>query len=342
MITKNWNNYLKSFPPEMQDVYFTEEYVKLYENEKDTAECFVYLADKKVFLFPYLKRQINLLQGEYYDFETPYGYGGPLSNTDDNSFMEDALESMKEEFIAGNFVCGFIRFHPLLENQTQVANSGFINTINDRKTVYIDLKQSVDRIWEDQIHSKHRNAIRKAEVSSLKFEIDLSFKNLDKFIELYEGTMTALGADSFYYFDKSYYENLIHKLGDNAFLGVVKKDSQIISSAIFFRYGLYGHYHLAGSDVESLALCPNNYLIYSVMKYLREQGVKLFHLGGGTSSDSDNGLYKFKKRFSTNEKNFYIGKVVFDQDMYLKLCKDWQLLHPEKKQLRNLLLCYRY
>ena len=339
MITKSWNNYLVNFPVEKKDIYFTEEYVKLYENEKDTAECFVYIEGDKTFLFPYLKRQINLCNGKYYDFETQYGYGGPVSNVEDKKFITRSLLAMEQDFLENNIVCGFVRFHPLLDNY-KLFNSDFIKIINERKTVCVDLRQSLDHIWNDQIHSKHRNAIRKAESNSLKFEADTKFKYLDDFMSLYEETMKSLDADDFYYFGKPYYHKLIENMDGNVFLGIVKKDNKIISSAIFFKYNIYGHYHLAGSDVNSLELCPNNYLIYSAMGYLKSQGVKSFHLGGGTTNSHDNGLYKFKKRFSDQEKDFYIGKCKINSNVYDELIR--LTIDKIDPKYSRLFLSYRY
>lgn len=65
----------------MIDIYFTENYGKLYEDiEKGTNEVFEYRSELGFIRHMFIKREIPIkINGEtYYDLVTPYGYGGPL------------------------------------------------------------------------------------------------------------------------------------------------------------------------------------------------------------------------------------------------------------------------
>ena len=73
--TEHWNQYLKPIPAKLQDLYFREEYVRLYETENEKACCFVFQKDKSILLFPFLRREFEYKGKTYYDFETAYGYG---------------------------------------------------------------------------------------------------------------------------------------------------------------------------------------------------------------------------------------------------------------------------
>ena len=86
-IAIHWNEYFKSFSLEKKDVYFTEQYVKLYETDTERAECFVCQEGDKVLLFPFLARTFEFQGKQYKDFETAYGYGGPLCNSEDYEFV---------------------------------------------------------------------------------------------------------------------------------------------------------------------------------------------------------------------------------------------------------------
>lgn len=77
--SEHWNNYLDAILARLQDLYFREEYVRLYETEKEKACCFVFQKDKSILLFPFLRREFEYKEKTYYDFETAYGYGGPIS-----------------------------------------------------------------------------------------------------------------------------------------------------------------------------------------------------------------------------------------------------------------------
>lgn len=57
----------------------------------------------------------------------------------------------------------------------------------------------------------------------------------------------------------------------------------------------------------------------------------------------DNSLFKFKKAFSSNVKEFFIGKDIFNIPAYNAICKEWQERNADKVKLYgNRLLRYRY
>ena len=108
-----WNKYLFLLSEGQTDLYFTEEYVKLYENDETCAKSFVYKENGKLFLFPYLKRKITsgILSNQYFDLESQYGYGGPICNTDNKDFHNLAIKEFINFCCNENIVCGFFRFH---------------------------------------------------------------------------------------------------------------------------------------------------------------------------------------------------------------------------------------
>ena len=338
--TEIWNQYLDLIPAEHQDLYFREEYVRLYETDKEKAYCFVYQDGDSIMLFPFLRREFQFKGNTYYDFETAYGYGGPISNDHSDTFMTAALEAMSEKALSENFVCGFVRFHPLLENWDYFDKVGRL--IMDRKTIAIDLSDGIEATWMNEIHTKNRNVIKKGEKNGLEFIVDEDFYYLTEFEDLYNSTMDKLEADGFYYFDPSYYDQLKNTI-QNRFLGIVKHEGKVVAGAIFFYQLPYGHYHLAGSDKSALKLSPNNYLLWAAAKELTRRGVKHFHLGGGTDGSEENSLYQYKRKFSKHEYQFALGKMIFNPSLYEDICVEWAAANPEKAdKMKNILLKYKY
>lgn len=340
LFTETWNQYLDLIPAEQQDLYFREEYVRLYETDCEKACCFVYLDGDSIMLFPFLRREFQFKGNTYYDFETAYGYGGPISNDHSDTFMKAALEAMSEKALSENFVCGFVRFHPLLENWDYFEKVGRL--IMDRKTIAIDLSDGIEATWMNEIHTKNRNVIKKGEKNGLEFIVDEEFAYLTEFEDLYNSTMDKLEADGFYYFDSSYYDQLKNTI-QNRFLGIVKHEGKVVAGAIFFYQLPYGHYHLAGSDKSVLKLSPNNFLLWEAAKELTRRGVKHFHLGGGTDGSEDNSLYQYKRKFSKHEYQFALGKMIFNPSLYEEICAEWAAANPEKAvEMKNILLKYKY
>lgn len=340
-IRTHWNDILNTFPQDLKDIYFTQEYVKLYETESEKAVCLVCKEGQKVMLFPFLLRTFEI-QGEICkDFETAYGYGGPVCNCEDEEFLTQALAALKDYCKVNGYVAGFVRFHPLFQNQLRFETIGEL--LAERKTVSINLDQTVDEVWLNEIHSKNRNVIRKAGNAGCRFIVDEKYEYLEDFIRLYKATMDKLSADDFYYFDNIYYKHLANGI-PNSFLGCVENsDGKIISAAIFMYSGPYGHYHLSGSDKDYLALSPNNFMLWNAAMELQRRGVKYFHLGGGTNSDENNSLFLFKRRFSKDICEFYIGKLIFNEIAYEKICEDWENRNPDKvEHYKHHLLKYKF
>lgn len=337
IIVEQWNEYLEQFEHNQKDIYYCEEYVKLYEETDSKALCIISYEENNVLLMPYLRKEID----GYYDFETAYGYGGPISNTDDWEWNKRALDAMELLFQKEKYICGFIRFHTLIDN-VELCHS-HMKTLFDRDTVAIDTQASEEDIWAHQIVSKNRNMIRKAEKNGLEYRAEYDFASLKEFVELYHATMKRLGAEDFYFFDEDYYQKFAKAFAGKAFLGTVRKDGKLICAALFMYSQEYGHYHLEGSDHSQSSLGANNYLLWKTALEFHKLGVKEFHLGGGYNAESDNSLLKFKKSFNNRTKKFYIGKWIFDQEKYNRIKEEWERQYPEKiEAYGKLLLCYRY
>ncbi|MCR4740302.1 MAG: GNAT family N-acetyltransferase [Lachnospiraceae bacterium] len=336
-ISAGWDQYLDLFKAEEKDIYYTEGYVKLYDQDGGVPLCVICREDDGILLMPFIRKSI----GDNFDFETPYGYGGPISNTKDREWINAALAAMTGLFRGEGYICGFYRFHPLLNNAEICKDR--IKVIYDRKTVFMDLTPEEEEIWNTQINAKCRNKIRKAEKAGLVFSVEDDPSSLKEFIKLYNGTMERLSADDFYFFEDSYYQNFENALKGEYFLGTVRSEGEMICASLFMIYGDGAHYHLAGSNNENRITGSNNLMLWRAAGELRKRGVRTFHLGGGSDSMEDNSLFVFKSSFSKHTADYYIGRSVFNEDAYEKICRKWESENPEKVPLYgNRLLKYRY
>ncbi|WP_034445908.1 lipid II:glycine glycyltransferase FemX [Butyrivibrio sp. AE2032] len=348
-IMEDWDKVLETFPTKMQDIYFSKKYVHLYEESEKKALCAVCEDGSQKLLFPYLRDT----WGRFYDFETAYGYGGPIANVDDEEWIRKAFACMYLGMKNEGYLCGLVRFHTLLRNEKalnvqdllreypNVFTENSFELIYDRHTITIDTSGNEDYIWSSQISSKNRNMIRKAEKNGLVYLAEFDFASMEEFMSLYEETMNRLDAESFYYFKKEYFKIIENEFIGNAFLGTVRKNGELVCGAIFMHHGTYGHYHLEGSNRQFSSLGANNYLLWRAACTMHDLGVKQFHLGGGTSSSEEDTLFKFKKAFSKDTKDFYIGKIIYNQDAYDAICNEWEKNNKDSIY-GNRLLKYRY
>ena len=308
-----WDETVKSFAE--YDVYYLSGYVKAFQIHGDgDPQLLYYEADGLKAIYVYMKRK-TAIEG-YYDSVTPYGYGGVLfdgdtSETNLQAFWNAYVEKMKEVGIVDNFV----RYHPVLANAVPMKQ---ISTVIDLgKTIAFDLA-SPEVIWENII-SKNRNMIRKAEKNGITIEHGKGMDLLDKFTEIYNATMDKDHAEEYYYFKRPFYESIDRDLqGNYEMFYAIYEGRPIAMSIMIFANGRL-NYHLSGSDIEYRNLAPSNLLLYKAALWGYEQGCKTFHLGGGVGSGEDN-LYKFKAAFNKNsDYQFSIGKEIFDQEKYDEL-----------------------
>ena len=268
-------------------------------------------------IYVFMKRKTAIVG--YYDSVTPYGYGGVLfegTTSEENlqKFWQAYTEKMREEGIVDNFV----RYHPVLANAKPMKS---ISTVIDLgKTITISL-ESEDVIWNNII-SKNRNMIRKAEKNGIEICHGKDLKLFQDFKRIYNATMDKDHAEEYYYFDDAFYESIHRDLHDNYEMFYAIYQGEIIAMSIMIFANNRMHYHLSGSMIEYRNLAPSNLLLYKAALWGCEQGFITFHLGGGVGSGEDN-LYKFKAAFNRNSDcQFSIGKEIFDQQKYDELVQE--------------------
>lgn len=310
-----WDVIVRSF--EEYDVYYLSGYVKAFRIHGDGEPYLLYYETPSLRAMYVFMRRNTALSGVY-DSITPYGYGGVLFEGDvteenTNLFMKEYLQVMEQEHIVDNFV----RYHPVLKNA--VPMKAISNVIDLGKTVAIDLS-SHEVIWENII-SKNRNMIRKAEKNGVEILHGKGLELFADFKRIYNATMDKDHAEEYYYFGDAFYESIHNDLHDNYEMFFAVLDGRIIAMSIMLYANKQMHYHLSGSMIEYRNLAPSNLLLYKAALWGCEQGFKTFHLGGGVGSGEDN-LYKFKAAFNRKSNyQFSIGKEIYDCNTYEELVR---------------------
>ena len=140
---KDWDNVLKNFDEKISnDIYQSKEYLKLYENyNQKKSESFLFSLNNDYFFLSYIKNQINNKKfGTFFDFETVYGYSGPVSTSKDKYFLKSAWKEFKNYCLNNSLIAGFIRFNPYLQNH-KFIDKDFINLNYEKDIVVKDFKK---------------------------------------------------------------------------------------------------------------------------------------------------------------------------------------------------------
>lgn len=275
---------------------------------------FVYQAGRH---FYYHAFQIGAVPGtNFFDIQSPYGYGGPVATTTAPAFLNEAWSAYSRWCQGNNILVEFIRFHPLLENWRYFSGE----TLDDRQTVWIDLATPSEPL--SGYLTRARTTVRKAIKNDLRVEWWVSSAFMRVFPQLYEDAMLALGADESYFFPTAYCEQMM--VSELARLAICRDDNNIYAGAMFLVGPEIVEYHLSASSSAGKKLGATNLLLHEAVCWARHAGKKRLHLGGGTNIDPENPLFFFKAGFSDHRAHFKIGRMIHQPVAYDAMKKDWE------------------
>lgn len=340
--SKLWHEKLHQLPKAQQDIYYTPEYYSLYQNYGDgKAMCFVFEEGGQLLLYPFLINSVNALgyqlDAEYFDIQGAYGYNGVVSSSDAPDFIDNFYIAFDNWCLDNHVVAEFARFNPLLEN-VKLA-SPLMRTINSRMTVRLNLQLEIGDIWMNQLSTKNRNVIRKAEKEGVTV---VESDDYETFRQLYNGTMENVSAEEYYFFPESYFEEYKKTFKNLSILCLAIKDGKPIAGSMFMFSNDYAHYHLSARDKNYYKIAANNLILWYGIQKAKERGCKWFHFGGGTTGNEDDRLLHFKRTFSHDSGEFWIGKRVHNEKIYNTILEQWQWKHPDSFAANKMkLLGYR-
>jgi len=286
-------------------IYASYDYCKAAEILEKNGETKLAIFEKnKIICFhPFIKRSIEHIDG-IYDIVSPYDFGGFWFNTKNEIKIEQTIVKFFEFFFdyckQNMIITEFIRFHPF----QRIYNNNFYSSQLVERNVIIKLSQDEKELYKNFSSSLKRN-IKKAHNNNLK----LKFIGINAFIKLYYETMDYLQSKKYYYFPKQFFE----KLTNISIIGAFDKNGRLCSSQIY----LFDHnivfYFLGGSNRNELNKRPNDFLFHQAILHY-QKNFEIMHLGGGSDS-----LLKFKKKFSRDYVDYYIGKKIFNNKIYNEL-----------------------
>ena len=337
---KEWRVYLEKLPRSERDIYYTPEYYRFFKEHGDgEPHCIVYEQGELLVLYPFLLNNINCLgydlESQYYDIQGVYGYNGIISNLPKAVCQSEFYREYDLWVKSKNIVSEFLRFNPYLKNVE--LSSCYYTTILNRYTVLLELNQTYDNIWRYCYSNKNRN-----NKNNIKIEFGSSKEYIDKFYNTYLSAMKKIGADNYYYFKKNLFLRHFNKSEHFKYI-IAVKEGIVVATMLLIHYHEYAHYHLSGKSPECTDNSTVNIMLDEAIKYSMNCGANKFHFGGGLSISKDDPLFKYKSNFSKTILSHYIGKNIYNSDIYESIIDQYRQKHPLLyAKYKNVLQVYRY
>jgi hypothetical protein len=314
---RRWYNALDDPGP-----YHAPEYVAElagdFEYDTEYAELFVYSDEDSFVYYPYIRRPLVDLPfaddavdspDAYSDAVSSWYYGGPLLSPGADADIASAfIDAFGKHCQKRGIVAEFLRFDPNVKNHADFSD---LDPIHNRQTVPVDLNQTKDSIWEGY-EDRNQRAIKQARDSALIVDHETDEQDLEAFHNIYTNAMEARDADAHYRFSLDFFRRLLAT--DLFSLVIARHKSNVVGGFLVAHDDTYSQHYLSASNPDYWNLRVNNLMYHEVVMYMHDTGCEVFDFQGGRP-----GVFKFKKGFSSNRRDFYIGKRVHDEEVYDEL-----------------------
>lgn len=252
------------------------------------------------------------------DVQSAYGYGGPISNSEDALFLQAAQHEFESWARNRAIVAEFLRFHPLIPHGRWYSGAVSPN----RETVHIDLSRPLF----EQYQTRRRTDVRRFSDSGVSVRKEPLDTMISVFPPMYRINMERVGAAAGYYFPQSYFEALLQFEEAEGWLAW--QGDTAIAGAIFLVSARAGvaEYHL-GAQLPGFERHKAMVgLLHLAAEHYQNQGLRYLYLGGGRSVARDDSLLFFKRGFSPLAGQFDTASKILDPERYAHLAS----LLPEK------------
>ena len=280
--------------------HFNLFYSERYENNvRRRGQRQIYIWDEHFILVARVKK-VLMAQGAVLESEPQrLQDGGDLKK-----FLSEAMKTLGKCGVPWTVCATTARFQDYPKGAKVVPCGNFI----------IDLTLTEEELFKN-VHSKHRNTIRRGEKAGLVLRIghEELIEDYSKIaIETYERSgKTSVGYD--------YYKSLTTELDNESVYFVIYKEGQVQSGALFY-YNQQIAYYLHGASINRPEPGATNYLMWRAILFFKEKGVKEFSFVGYHYDPEEGskleGIQRFKERFGGVLEKSYNFRYVQNRLIY--------------------------
>lgn len=287
------------------NVYYSQEYEQI-ERSRGNIPVYIYndnyiliVSIRKKYLFKYAS-----IPSECFAFE----------NSDDDElqiFLDDSMTLLKRKYK--------LQWVGPTENQALFSMKPQGSISIPFGSHIIDLTLDTDQLWSN-LHSKHRNVIRKGQKDGLEIKVGNSPELMDIYIQLDKETWARSNIKSN---TKELVERMLNFARNNTVIYLVYKDGIPQGGAVFF-WNACRSYYLFGASIDKPYTGSMNLLHWQAILDMKQRGVREYSfVGCRINEDVDSKshtIQRFKERFGGPVRQGYMFKYIFNNNMYQLYC----------------------
>lgn len=281
-------------------IFFSQKYLKTVSDKYGWIGGFI--DGELIYVLPYVvikKYGLNLLRFVHNEFFTKANQS--LYDTHYKLFLNRIIQYFKTKKID-------IIIQPTTNTLfSDVPDNSVYSQYADYK---IDLTIENDLLWKN-VHSKHRNSIRKGEKNNIIIKEGVEYA--ETAYDLIKSTFNRSGKS---YMNRVEFINLIKCLDSNVkiFIALYKNFPQGCAVIPFSKHSAY--YSHGGSIIRPIS-GSLNYLQWHIIEYFKKCGTKTYSFVGARvnpqKGSKSEGIQNFKKRFGATLYTGYLWKYSYNK-----------------------------
>ena len=317
----------RAYPPEFMEFFAPNQMDLGHEPEMISAideEWYSILVVDRRRVLAHAIAPKRIGDSDLYDVEPFLGYGGLLTNSNDQCFLREALAAYSGACRSLKVIAELIRFDPLLHNCQVFIDHAELAVIPAKRVVIVTCEED----YKTQV-SHFAKSRRKELTKSLK---NYQARTLDKseeiglFRNLYERSLARLGAEKRWLFSDRFYSAIV---ASSLFeIESIWSGNHLVAAILIGHHATASHALLGGLSDDHPDGASTR-IIYEAMRNAIARGQRRLVLGGGLTAAPNDPLLFYKSHFAKETSTFFVGMMVHDRPNFELLQAQAIALRPE-------------
>jgi serine/alanine adding enzyme len=209
----------------------------------------------------------------------------------------------------------------------------------NREIVFVDLSASEQELWRSSLDRHARRHAKQARRAGVRVRRASSREDVLEFHRLYDLTMKRRHAEGRYRFPPDYFLAFHETMAENACIFLAEVLGRAVAGGLWVHDTDTVYWLFSAADIEDASARPVEAYVLEAICWAKREGKRRMVLGGGYQPDD--GLLRFKVKFSPLRAQFPVYKRVHDPGAYAAIARAWTDHHGGRVPADDFFPVYR-